>query len=88
MPYPRWTKVERREVWEEWDGICMYCDRPVSFNSGWHMAHVGAHAKGGSDDISNMRPAHARCNRSASDRGSWMGDYESNAYRKPFWQLW
>jgi hypothetical protein len=52
----------RRAVWVRDAGLCGVCLLPVPYES-MEVDHVHPHARGGSDDADNLRPAHPLCNR-------------------------
>jgi len=53
---------------------CVYCQRPIDKSlpdtspMGWTADHAIPTSRGGSPALSNLRPAHNRCNNSRSDR--------------------
>jgi 5-methylcytosine-specific restriction endonuclease McrA len=64
-----------QEVLDRWGSNCHICGEPIDFNAprsqakglpGWerglHFDHVVPLAKGGDDNIDNVKPAHAKCN--------------------------
>lgn len=54
----------RRALWERDGGLCGICGIAVDFGAGMDIDHVVQRAEGGSDDPSNLRVTHQRCNRS------------------------
>jgi Restriction endonuclease len=52
-----WAKVRRRVLARD-NGICYLCGHPGADS----VDHVIPHARGGSDDYSNLRAAHMGCN--------------------------
>lgn len=44
---------------------CVNCWRGVQASQLWDVGHIIDGATGGSDDLSNLGPAHRRCNRRA-----------------------
>jgi len=68
----RFTKSDIEKVWQEYIGtsdesICPLCgENRIIFSDRltWEMAHIKAHAEGGSSDLSNIRPLCFTCNRS------------------------
>ncbi|MFI7096388.1 HNH endonuclease [Streptomyces lydicus] len=62
-------------VWEEWDWFaCTYCDAAFSETVVCEVDHVAPIASGGVDELWNLAPACAACNRakSALDVGVWL----------------
>lgn len=53
----------RAAVLATWGLRCWLCGDDLD-DQGWDIDHVVPRSRGGSDDLSNLRPAHARCNRS------------------------
>lgn len=48
-------------LWDQVNGICGICLLPVLLDE-MHIDHVQPRACGGSDEISNLQPAHPVCN--------------------------
>jgi 5-methylcytosine-specific restriction endonuclease McrA len=42
---------------------CPFCPRPVLPTDKWDIDHIVPVSKGGTHALSNLRPAHASCNR-------------------------
>ena len=63
------TAKERQEIIRIYGAICYLCQRKIDLMSVWHIDHVKAFSKGGTDDIENLRPTHKVCNelKSAKD---------------------
>jgi hypothetical protein len=62
-------KKIRAEVWKahfgrSTDGFCVCCRCSLGILDEWHAGHIVAHAKGGLDDATNLRPVCGPCNRS------------------------
>jgi 5-methylcytosine-specific restriction endonuclease McrA len=60
-----WEKT-KREVFERDKGYCQYCGQdlllsPATYSS-HHIDHVTARAKGGADELENLKLACATCN--------------------------
>ncbi len=69
----RYTEEERRKIFESTDGRCHLCWQPLQFErygQEWEIDHSRAVARGGSDYLRNLKPAHISCNRSKRDRDS------------------
>jgi 5-methylcytosine-specific restriction endonuclease McrA len=43
---------------------CWLCGKAIVEGQRWDIDHVMPRSQGGTDDMRNLRPAHARCNRS------------------------
>ena len=41
---------------------CSKCGQPVRLDQHWHADHLVPRVYGGSDEIGNLWPAHAKCN--------------------------
>jgi hypothetical protein len=52
------TPAQRAEILAKTGGFCHICGGRISRRSDWAADHVLAHARGGSDDVSNYLPAH------------------------------
>lgn len=54
---------------------CWICGEEIDYTAKANTAlafeadHATPHSKGGSDDLSNLRSSHHRCNRSQGDKG-------------------
>lgn len=55
-------KSVRLQVWERGGGICGICREPVSADE-MEVDHRFPRSHGGTDDLSNLQPAHGDCNR-------------------------
>jgi 5-methylcytosine-specific restriction endonuclease McrA len=54
---------EPEVLFDEHKGICHICHFPIDpVRTGWHVGHVITRSCGGSDDWSNLAPAHKSCN--------------------------
>ena len=63
---------ERVQHWEDWGRKCFYCDKSLpkpgtKAGRATHMDHLVPQSKGGSDDLSNLRPCCKRCNTDKGD---------------------
>lgn len=60
------------DIFEKTDGYCHICDGKLTFSAygdvyhlhGWEVDHSIPRAKGGTDHLNNLWPAHTSCNRS------------------------
>lgn len=69
----RYTEEEKRKIFESTDGRCHLCWQPLRFEcygQEWEIDHSRAVARGGSNYLRNLKPAHISCNRSKKDRDS------------------
>lgn len=53
--------MNRVLIYEKFGRRCAYCGMPL--NSGWHVDHKHPKHRGGTNDMENLMPACARCNR-------------------------
>lgn len=63
----------RALVWRMYGGRCWLCGAEITAVQPWDVDHVLPRSQGGSDELRNLRPAHASCNRSRGARpaGLW-----------------
>jgi len=65
----RIPKAIKERVWAKYigmnkpEGRCYACERPIHFTN-FEVGHNRARSKGGSDNITNLRPICRSCNRS------------------------
>lgn len=65
-----------KRVFDSTGGCCHLCHRPVALRNygtlkrrgAWEMDHSVPHARGGTDRLNNLKPAHVSCNRSKQAR--------------------
>lgn len=79
----------RKAIFRKTDGKCHICHRPVTLRSygkdtpqGWEVEHSVPQAKGGTDHLNNLFPAHRHCNAAkgtASSRTARSGHGKSRA---------
>src|SRR5215217_168358 len=56
------TPHRRLAVWERTGGRCVVCETPIDgVRERWIAEHIRALELGGTDDLSNMGPAHEAC---------------------------
>lgn len=71
MSYTELSSKKRRQLLDTVIAIhgmiCCICAEPIALGSE-SLQHVKPRSKGGTDDISNLRPAHKRCNFALGDR--------------------
>jgi 5-methylcytosine-specific restriction endonuclease McrA len=97
------TKKERIAVWDFYigadkrSGKCFSCPTIIKMED-FHVGHVVAKAKGGSNDSSNLRPVCALCNKSMGTRN--MNEFKQSLAKIPTvpegvdpkdydsWKLW
>ncbi|MET3527253.1 HNH endonuclease signature motif containing protein [Phenylobacterium koreense] len=53
-PVKKFTKAERKAVFDAYDGLCAGCDEPLL--KGWEVDHIKERADGGTHDPSNLQP--------------------------------
>lgn len=53
--------VDKRKLWEEYQGICGLCSKPVKLNR-MTIDHIEPLSKGGLHSYGNTQPAHSLCN--------------------------
>ena len=78
----KWTEEMRRRIFDRTSGKCHICHVSMDYSSygrakGWEVEHSNARAKGGTDRLNNLYPAHIKCNRS-------KGTKSTKAARKRF----
>ena len=70
----------RPRLLERYDGRCGPCGHPIDLSLPWQhplaltIDHIWPISAGGSDDQSNLWPAHRRCNEEKSDEIGWRPD--------------
>ena len=62
------TKAMRVRIFDRASGVCHLCKLPINATRGekWHVEHINPLWEGGSDDESNMAPAHVDCHATKS----------------------
>jgi len=62
------SKAMRVRIFDAASGVCHLCKLPINATRGekWHVEHVKPLWEGGSDDESNMAPAHVDCHATKS----------------------
>lgn len=63
------TPTKRAQVFRDNGGICYLCTRKIAHGEAWDVEHITPKALGGTDDASNLKPAHKDCHKpkTASD---------------------
>lgn len=63
MKRKRLSRLARTRIFDAAKGICCICDTPIRAGSGdkWIVEHEKPLWLGGTDDETNMGPAHQRC---------------------------
>lgn len=59
---------QRERILAKGNGLCGICGSPIRPYDEVHIDHIVPVARGGSDDDSNLQPAHGSCNRSKGAR--------------------
>lgn len=59
--YKGFTKEERRKLFIEKGGVCMWCKIPMKYES-YTIEHIIPLVEGGTDDWDNLGIAHEKCN--------------------------
>lgn len=77
----------RRTVWERDNGICGICGEPVAFGPKMHADHIIPRALGGTDDQSNLRATHAKCNQGLN-RGGYAAHSRMIKTKKGVRRVW
>ena len=62
MKRRKWTKVERKQIFQKSKGHCAYCRLPITIQ-GMQVDHIVALKRGGPDSIENANPACRMCNK-------------------------
>lgn len=67
------SPLQRLKIFEAAKGVCHLCEQRIQVGQAWEVEHVRPLALGGSDDESNMRPAHKACHKdkTKTDAASW-----------------
>jgi 5-methylcytosine-specific restriction enzyme A len=55
------TDAQRLKVYHGADGICHLCGRKIEPGEAFHVEHPKALGLGGTNDLSNLLPAHVDC---------------------------
>jgi 5-methylcytosine-specific restriction endonuclease McrA len=61
---------ERAALFVEHGGLCHLCGGAIQAGQTWDVDHVIPLALGGTNDTSNLRPAHSRCHRGTGSKTS------------------
>lgn len=62
MKRRKWTKEERKQIFQKYKGHCAYCGLPISIQE-MQVDHIVALKRGGPDSIENANPACRMCNK-------------------------
>lgn len=69
MKRRRLSKLQKVRIFDRAHGICHVCKLRIHVGQAWEAEHVIALADGGTDDESNMAPAHKKpCHRAKTGR--------------------
>lgn len=55
------TRSQRAKLFETNGGLCHLCLLRIQAGERWDVEHIQALGLGGTDDITNMKPAHVKC---------------------------
>ena len=69
-PRKGFSNKQRAAMFQEHRGICHLCKGLIKAGQAWDLDHVVPLALGGSNDASNLRPAHEKCHRGADSKTS------------------
>jgi hypothetical protein len=86
-----WTSMELIYVFRSTSGRCHICGRPLTYNNygvvgapgAWEVDHSVPQARGGTDRLSNLKPACIPCNRAKQDRSTAAARAENGLSRAP-----
>lgn len=62
MKRRKWTKEERKQIFQKYKGHCAYCGLPITIQE-MQVDHIVALKRGGPDSIENANPACRMCNK-------------------------
>ena len=62
MKRRKWTKEERKQIYQKYKGHCAYCGLPITIQE-MQVDHIVALKRGGLDSIENANPACRMCNK-------------------------
>lgn len=62
MKRRKWTKEERKQIYQKYKGHCAYCGLPITIQE-MQVDHIVALKRGGPDSIENANPACRMCNK-------------------------
>ena len=80
-----------RAIFDKANGRCHLCGRTIAFSNygdhgtsgAWEVDHSIPFAKGGTDHLNNLLPAHTFCNRSKQDGSSRSSRRDNGRTRAP-----
>jgi 5-methylcytosine-specific restriction enzyme A len=62
------TKLQKVRIFDAHNGICHLCDVRIQVGESWECSHIISLWAGGTDNESNMAPAHTKkCHRNKTD---------------------
>ncbi len=64
-------KRTRRAVAATRPAVCEKCGQVINPGDLWELDHRIPRSRGGTNDLSNLRPLHRRCNRQGTSRLAW-----------------
>src|SRR6267378_582017 len=71
----KYSPERLRQIYDRSSGYCHICAKKLSFSNygqtgargAWEVEHSNPQANGGTDRLSNLYPAHIKCNREKQD---------------------
>jgi len=68
----RMTVARKVRIFDAAKGICHLCQRPIAVGEAWEAEHIIALTCGGTDDDTNLAPAHIDCHKvkTKADKGT------------------
>ena len=64
------SKSLREKVWSKMPGRCHICGKRIKKHGRWHVGHIVAHKRGGSETLGNLLPVCRDCNLILKHSGS------------------
>ncbi len=84
------SRDELSRILKKTKGRCRLCGKGrfsvKSYGRHWELDHSNPRARGGTDRVSNLQPAHVRCNRSKQDRSTKSVRRANGLRRRPLSQ--
>jgi 5-methylcytosine-specific restriction endonuclease McrA len=79
---PEWKRT-RRLFARFLPAPCGRCGQVINPGDDWHLGHRVARSQGGTNDLSNLRPEHARCNLAEAATGMGGDETTPASCRRP-----